>query len=48
MISGLIGYFFTPIPFETLMWPVLIIFVGIGLVVGAFGSNIAIRNYLKV
>ena len=36
------------IPFDTLRYGVLGIFLGIGLVVGTFGSNIAIRNYLKV
>ena len=36
------------IPFDTLRYPVLIVFLGIGLIVGTFGSNIAIRNYLKV
>lgn len=36
------------LPFETLRLPLLTVFLGIGLVVGTFGSNIAIRNYLKV
>ena len=36
------------IPFQTLRLPLLLVFLGIGLVVGSFGSNIAIRNYLKV
>lgn len=35
------------LPFSTLMYPLLIVFLAIGLVVGTFGSNIAIRNYLK-
>ena len=30
------------------MLPVLIIYLGIGVFVGAFGGLIAIRNYLKV
>ena len=34
--------------FQTLMYPVLVIYLAIGLIVGTFGSNIAIRNYLKV
>lgn len=34
--------------FSTLMQPVLIIYLAMGFVVGTFGSNIAIRNYLKV
>ena len=36
------------LPFETLRLPLLTVFLAIGLVVGTFGSNIAIRNYLKV
>ena len=35
-------------PFQTLLYPVLGIYLAIGLIVGTFGSNIAIRNYLKV
>lgn len=36
------------IPF-TQLWPfVLCVFLGVGVVVGAFGGTIAIRNYLKV
>jgi len=34
--------------FQTLQSPLLGIYLAIGLVVGTFGSNIAIRNYLKV
>lgn len=34
--------------FQILMRPVLIIYLAMGFVVGTFGSNIAIRNYLKV
>lgn len=48
VMSGLIGNFVTVIPFEFLMWPVLGVFMAVGLIVGVFGSNIAIRNYLKV
>ena len=36
------------LPFATLRFPLLAVFLGVGLVVGTFGSNIAIRNYLKV
>ena len=36
------------IPFSTLALPVLICFVGIGVLVGVFGGVNAIRNYLKV
>ncbi len=30
------------------MGPLLAVFLGLGLLVGTFGSSIAIRNYLKV
>jgi len=36
------------IPFGTLALPVLICFVGVGVLVGVFGGVNAIRNYLKV
>ncbi len=36
------------ISFHRLMLPVLLVFLAISLLVGTFGSNIAIRNYLKV
>lgn len=36
------------LPFESLMYPLLGVFLGLGLLVGTFGSSIAIRNYLKV
>lgn len=48
VMAGMVGVFVTIIPFEYLMWPVLLVFMAVGLVVGVFGSNIAIRNYLKV
>ena len=48
MGQGDITRFVTLIPFETLRFPLLLFFVGMGLVVGTFGSTIAIRNYLKV
>jgi len=48
VMTGLVGNLVTVIPFETLMFPVLGIFLAVGLVVGAFGSSITIRNYLKV
>ena len=36
------------VPF-TQLWPmVLVIFIAVGIIVGAFGGIIAIRNYLKV
>ncbi|MBR6096972.1 MAG: permease-like cell division protein FtsX [Oscillospiraceae bacterium] len=36
------------LPFSSLMGPLLAVFLGLGLLVGTFGSSIAIRNYLKV
>lgn len=35
-------------PFALLMTPLLIVFLAIGILVGAFGGAMAIRNYLKV
>ena len=35
-------------PFSLLMTPLLLVFLGIGVLVGAFGGAMAIRNYLKV
>lgn len=43
-MSGLIEI----VAFGSIMWPLLGVFLGVGVLVGAFGSNIAIRNYLKV
>ena len=36
------------VPFSSLWLFVLVVFMGVGIVVGAFGGAIAIRNYLKV
>ena len=48
VMEGIVGGLVEVIPFTTLMYPVLGVFLGVGVVVGAFGSTIAIRNYLKV
>ena len=48
VMGGIVGALVEVIPFQTLMIPVLVIFLGVGVVVGTFGSVIAIRNYLKV
>ena len=48
IMDGIVGQLVNIIPFTALMLPVLLIFLGIGIVVGVFGSGIAIRNYLKV
>ncbi len=48
VMTSLIGGLVSVIAFEMLLWPMLAIFLGIGLVVGVFGSSVAIRNYLKI
>ena len=46
--AGMFGSILMLPGFETIMYPILIIYLVIGFIVGTFGSNIAIRNYLKV
>ena len=48
IMAGLIGNLVSIIPFSALLFPVLGVFLGIGVLVGIFGGSIAIRNYLKV
>lgn len=48
VMSGLIGNLVSIIAFDVLLLPVLCVFLLVGIVVGIFGSSIAIRNYLKV
>ena len=48
IMAGLIGNLVSIIPFSALLFPVLGVFLGIGVRVGIFGGSIAIRNYLKV
>jgi len=48
IVSGLTGSFISVVPFNSIALPVFIIFMGIGILVGAFGGVNAIRNYLKV
>lgn len=48
ILSSSLASLIIVMPFSALMYPLLIVFLAIGLVVGTFGSNIAIRNYLKV
>lgn len=48
VMTSIAGGLVTVIPFTALMTPVILIFLGVGLAVGAFGGSIAIRNYLKV
>ncbi|MGM9615778.1 MAG: permease-like cell division protein FtsX [Oscillospiraceae bacterium] len=48
IMTGLMGNLITVIPFDSVKMIVLAIYIGVGIVVGAFGSSIAIRNYLRV
>lgn len=48
IMLSIIGSFVDVIPFTSMLSPVLIVYLGIGGIVGAFGGIIAIRNYLKV
>jgi len=48
VMNGIAGILVQMTPFPVLMYPVLGVFLAVGVVVGAFGSVIAIRNYLKV
>ncbi len=48
IMTGLMGNLITVLPFSTFSMVVLGIYLGIGVIVGAFGSSIAIRNYMKV
>jgi len=48
ILSGMIGSILVIPVFRSMMYPILIIYLIIGFIVGTFGSNIAIRNYLKV
>ena len=48
IMTGLMGNLISVLPFESFSMPVLAIYLGVGIIVGAFGSSIAIRNYLRV
>ncbi len=48
LLSGFIGGMMDIIPFNVVMFPLLLVFLGVGIIVGVFGGNIAIRSYLKV
>lgn len=48
LLGGFIGGMMDIIPFSVVMFPLLIVFLGVGIIVGVFGGNIAIRSYLKV
>ena len=44
MAAGII----TVLPFASVSRPLLLVFLGVGVLVGVFGGLTAIRNYLKV
>ena len=48
LLSGFMGTLIQAVPFDVVMIPLLIVFLGIGVIVGVFGGLIAIRDYLKV
>ena len=48
VMTGMIANLLTIPTFHSMMYPVLVIYLAVGLIVGTFGSNIAIRNYLRV
>ena len=48
IMTSLVGGLVNVIAFDILFWPLLVVFLGIGLLVGVFGSSVAIRNYLKI
>ena len=48
IMTGLIANILVIPTYQSIMYPILIIYLLIGLIVGTFGSNIAIRKFLKV
>lgn len=48
LVSSLTGEFINVVPFESMMMPILVFYLAVGILVGAFGGVNAIRNYLKV
>ena len=48
LMTGLAGMLFRLIPFSTLFMPLLLVYLAVGVAVGALGGTVAIRNYLKV
>ena len=48
LMTGLAGMLFRLIPFSTLFTPLLLVYLAVGVAVGALGGTVAIRNYLKV
>lgn len=48
VFGGVAAALISLLPFSAVMWPLLIAFTGIGVIVGVVGGSSAIRNYLKV
>ena len=48
LMDSLTGSFISLVPFRNVMLPLLCAYIGIGVLIGAFGGVNAIRNYLKV
>ena len=48
LVGSITGTFLNVIPFREYALPVFIIYMGVGILVGAFGGVNAIKNYLKV
>ena len=48
LVESLTGSIITVVSFRSLALPILIVYLGIGVVIGVFGGINAIRNYLKV
>ena len=48
IMNSMAGNLFTVLPFATIMTPLLLVYLAVGVLVGAFGGGMAIRNYLKV
>ena len=48
VVSSMTGSYISVVPFESVMVPMLVAYLAIGVLIGAFGGVNAIRNYLKV
>ncbi len=48
IMDSMAGNLFKVLPFSVIMTPLLCVYLGVGILVGAFGGAMAIRNYLKV
>ena len=48
LVASMTGSYITVVPFYTVMIPLLMFYLAVGFLVGAFGGVNAIRNYLKV